>query len=435
MQAGVKAEGEREAVDELEASEDAPSGPSSSAQASTKANTKAATKAGNKAATKGANAAVRAALKKGLSAAAKAQAAQEKAGLAKAKANEAAVKAGKMMKAAARSAKDAAKDAPVVRASALRDRLNPPPAKSGARVQFAESEDPVEQVAAKTPPPVKVCGAPPRQASTAGGTKRAREEKKAPLEGELQKAAHTELQLLAEDSDWIAFKLSKDPNWKPPPLAASSEAMFPPVTAEAPKSAPAVPLPRSHLVSEAQGISDNAVVLQAQVPKVKLELGAEQAVAHADGKIDTHANVCDRARKQRFRRMLVPHVGARESKVARCPPALALKIMAAQPKQFDTYLAMFAEAGEEWGQLEVLIRKSETSETEGGKNHVWFTLGELIEKYKEKSVAEAIFATKKVSTGSWRPHPDAPDCPAAIKVRILESEWDKNKKKNRLRGY
>ena len=30
MQAGVKAEGEREAVDELEASEDAPSGPSSS---------------------------------------------------------------------------------------------------------------------------------------------------------------------------------------------------------------------------------------------------------------------------------------------------------------------------------------------------------------------------------------------------------------------
>ena len=309
----------------------------------------------------------------------------------------------------ARRAADQQKEAVEVEETADEEAVEPEEAAEGDEAadeeEAVEVEDAGEGEEAEVPPEVS---AKARQ----GILKRRHADGKV---FEEQKAARISFALLEDDPDWTAIKTSKDPNWVP-----ASKAAFPPALGCTP-----IPLATN---SEA---STPAPSLTPEPVKVKLEAGAQDAVDHAKAKANKFASAAYAARYARFRRNIAaePDDPTKARRMNRPPPELALKIRTAHPKNFQMFFGLFCDASADWAQFQVLLKKVEEKSHEAGTILVWKTKPELMKKYKDEAIVNAIFQYKQQDADSWRPNPDAPTCIEAIEVKVLADDWEEQRTK------
>ena len=171
---------------------------------------------------------------------------------------------------------------------------------------------------------------------------------------------------------------------------------------------------------------------------VKLELEAEAAIEHANGKVKKvkFDNAQYAARYARFMRNLTPAAEGEKTRKARCPAHLALKIKSSGGKRMDEYIGVFEDVDGDWAQFEIQIMKREMKEEKEKTEKGWMTAAELLDKYKSQNVVTSIVANLKKNPRSWRPHPDAPQCEEAIQFWVLDKETgeDTSTKSEEIRG-
>ena len=66
----------------------------------------------------------------------------------------------------------------------------------------------------------------------------------------------------------------------------------------------------------------------------------------------------------------------------------------------------------------VTIEQRDYEAENNEKDKEWLTAAQLLDRYKDQEVVDAIVADKKQVASQWRPHPDAPKQPKAIQFHV-----------------
>ena len=114
----------------------------------------------------------------------------------------------------------------------------------------------------------------------------------------------------------------------------------------------------------------------------------------------------------RFLRSHKPNKSTRASKVEKVPPEIEEK-MQKDPLKHGHYFDLWLAHGENWGKVVVFEKSYLKTSTNSRTKECWVTEDQLLDYLKNAQVVSAILASKSEAAKTKRPHPDAPNEPAA----------------------